>query len=730
MLAANEDFQEVSPQSLKKAAASSSPPPRNTTPANGSCKHMNGNGDHDFSSSNGGVLHDDNHHHTTNNHHHHAHRSMNGPDHMAPAESVWTTKPDGAVKVRMGSDASLDGLPAESVITWFDKTVEACAAAPAMKIKRDGKWLTWSYADYQRDVRTAAKAFIKAGLEPYHAVGIMGFNSPEWFISDIGAIYAGGIAVGIYTTNSPEACLFNAQDSHMNVIVVEDDKQLQKILSIRDQLPELKAIVQYIGQPAQSHPDVYSWTEFLALSADIPDERLAERHRDIAPNKCCTIIYTSGTTGHPKGAMLSHDNFIWTSKMVMKCALESKDEVFISYLPLSHVAAQMTDLYLPISSGGVVYFAQPDALKGTLVDTLKDARPTGFIGVPRVWEKMEEKMKAVSRGNSSTKQWIAKWAKSIGLRGNLSRLQGEDVPFGWTIASALVFKKVRQALGLDRCRLTCSGAAPIRRETQDFFLSLDIPIYDIYGMSECSGPHTVNLPGAFKLGSAGKTLFGVRTQISNPDAEGNGEICMYGRHVFMGYLGLEDKTKEALDEHSYLRTGDIGKVDADGYLFITGRLKEILITAGGENIPPVAIEDTVKEHLPIVSHAMLIGDKRKFLSILLTLKTDIDLNSGDPINTLTRPTQEWIKEATGVEVKTVEEARALEPLKKAIQKGMDEVNKKATSRAQVVQKFEILPTDFSIPGGELGPTMKTMRPKVMKKYEELIESLYPEVLDD
>jgi long-chain-fatty-acid--CoA ligase ACSBG len=514
--------------------------------------------------------------------------------------------------------------------------------------------------------------------------------------------------------------------------VVDDDKQLQKILKIRPELPHLKAIVQYTGKPVKGPEEgVYSWAEFLDLAKYVPDIALMDRHKLMAPNKCCTVIYTSGTTGNPKGAMLSHDNLIWTSKMAMLGAhlVSSPDieqEVFVSYLPLSHVAAQMTDLYLSISSGGVVYFAQPDALKGTLVDTLKEARPTALIGVPRVWEKMAERMQSIAKRNGLVKSWIGSVAQDLGLRGNLQRINGHSngTPLGWSLANAIVFKKVREALGLDRCNFTCSGAAPMMKETLEFFLSFNIQIYDIYGMSESSAPHTINLPGSFKIGSAGKELSGVSTKIDKPDADGNGEICMHGRHIFMGYLGTEEKTLEVLDEEGYLRTGDIGRKDRDGFLFITGRLKELLITAGGENVPPVPIEDMIKEELPIVSNAMLIGDKRKFLAVLLTLKSEIDLVTGAPVEKLTRSTQEWIKETCGVSVSTVSEARALTPLQKVIEKRIGEANKRATSRAQCVQKFKLLPEDFSIPGGELGPTLKLKRPFVAKKYSVEIEEFY------
>ncbi|XP_055353201.1 long-chain-fatty-acid--CoA ligase ACSBG2-like [Paramacrobiotus metropolitanus] len=660
-----------------------------------------------------------------------------GPDQCAPADNIWSIQPGTPVKIRMGSHPHTDGVQPESVPTWFTRIATNNAARPALKVKRDGAWKTWTYQQYHNDVVAAAKAFIHLGLEPFHAVGIIGFNAPEWFISDMAAIYAGGLAVGIYTTNSAEACLWNASDSRANIIVCDDDKQVQKIMKIRHELPHLKAIIQYLGTPAHGPEEgVYSWAELLDLAKYVPDVAIMERHAAIAPNKCCTVIYTSGTTGNPKGAMLSHDNLLWTSRMAMTEAfttLKSRrdiQETFVSYLPLSHVAAQMTDLYLSINTAGVVWFAQPDALKGTLVDTLREARPTALVGVPRVFEKMAEKMQAVSKKNGAVKTWIGSVAQDVGLRGNLKRFNGRSNgngngnPLGWTLANAMVFKKVRQALGLDRCIFTCSGAAPMMKETLEYFLSFNIPIYDIYGMSESSAPHTLNLPGAFKIGSAGRELIGVVTKIDKPDAGGNGEICMYGRHIFMGYLGNEEKTREVLDAQGYLHTGDIGRKDSEGFLFITGRLKELLITAGGENVPPIPIEDAIKEELPIVSNAMVIGDKRKFLAVLLTLKSEIDLTTGAPLDRLTKPAQEWIKENVGQDVSTVTEAVGLTSLQKIIEKRMALVNKRATSRAQCVQKFKLLPEDFSIPGGELGPTLKLKRNVVAAKYSDLIEQFY------
>lgn len=365
-----------------------------------------------------------------------------------------------------------------------------------------------------------------------------------------------------------------------------------------------------------------SWSDVLILGKAMRDTALEDRLRRIAINQCCTLIYTSGTTGAPKGVMLSHDNITFTTAAnANNIDLTYGKESFVSYLPLSHVAAQMADIYVCMYASAKVVFAQPDALKGTLINTLKEARPSRILGVPRVWEKIYERMMEVGRKTTGLKKCIATWAKSIGAETNQRRQeQNFSKPVGYTVANSIVFKKVKAALGLDRCQLFLSGAAPLSTEIMSYFHSLDICLTEIYGMSESTGPHTICLPKMFKVGSVGQTVPGCYTQIMNPDKEGNGEICMGGRNVCMGYLLMEDKTHEAIDNDGWLHSGDIGKLDRDGFLYITGRIKELIITAGGENIPPVFIEDSLKAELPCISNAMLIGDKRKFLSILLTMK--------------------------------------------------------------------------------------------------------------
>lgn len=639
------------------------------------------------------------------------------------ATELWTTDIDGRVRLRLESMGPASVKPT-TIMTVLKNTVQKLPNGIALGVKRDGQWKKWTYQQYHDESVKAAKSFIKLGLEPYHGVGILGFNSPEWFISYIGAIFAGGKATGIYTTNSPEACEYVLSDCQANVIVVENHAQLQKILKVWDSLPHLKAIVQYTGDVAERRENIYSWSEFLALAQDIKDEELERRFQLQAPNTCCSLIYTSGTTGNPKAVMISHDSCTWTAVTVSKqLGYKFGAEILVSFLPLSHIAAQMLDLLIPLYGGIAVYFAQPDALKGTLAETWKEIRPTAVLAVPRVWEKIMEKLQAAGAQSSNFKKKIAVWAKKKGKEGFEAKNKGESLPWGWTIANALVFKKVRSALGLDRCRLFGSAAAPIMKETLDFFASLNIRIDECYGMSESTGPHSFCTDSAHRLGSVGREMSGVQTKIDKPDEDGNGEICYFGRHVFMGYLNQDEKTKEAIDDEGWLHSGDIGKKDQDGFLYITGRIKELIITAGGENIAPVAIEDTVKEQLHCVSNCMLIGDKRKFLSMLITLKTNVNVDTYEPLDTLSPECLNWCS-SIGSSATTVQEALKDTKLLQAIQAGIDQANEKAVSRAAKVQKWSILPVDFSIPGGELGPTLKMRRPIILKKYEKTISAFY------
>ncbi|XP_069482831.1 long-chain-fatty-acid--CoA ligase ACSBG2-like isoform X2 [Ambystoma mexicanum] len=539
---------------------------------------------------------------------------------LAPADNLWTTARDGAVRLRM-EERGPASEPPVTTLQMFQDTVQRFGNLPALAVKRDGQWQTTTYLQYHQQCRAAAKSFLKLGLERFHSVGILGFNSPEWFIAEIGAIMAGGFPFGIYTTSSSEACAYVAKNAGTNILVVEDHQQLEKILQIQSQLPHLKAIVQYGPELREKRPNLYTWKEFMQIGSDIPDSKLDDIIASQKANQCCLIVYTSGTTGPPKGVMLSHDNVTWFVKRYAEAAGVQDHEIGVSYMPLNHIAAQVWDIWVPICFGGTTYFANPDALRVSPVDILKEVRPTRFIAVPRIWEKIQGALEATESASSFIQKAISTWAKSIGLAASHNLINGIDSrPWGYSLADFLVLKKLKASVGLDRCPWCHTGAAPITEDTLEYFMPLNIPILQLYGMSECSGPITVCTLSEFRLSSCGKPIPGCRTKIHMPDKDGNGEVCLWGRSVFMGYLNMAEMTTEALDEEGWLHSGDIGKLDQDGFLTITGRIKELVITAGGENIPPVPIEEALKKEVPIISNTMVVGDKRKFLSMLITLK--------------------------------------------------------------------------------------------------------------
>ncbi|XP_071425048.1 long-chain-fatty-acid--CoA ligase ACSBG1 isoform X2 [Pithys albifrons albifrons] len=647
-------------------------------------------------------------------------------EHMA--ESLWTSFADGRVRLRI--DKSCPQTPI-TVHQMFKESLEKYGSLNALASKKNGKWEKITFSEYYCLSRKAAKSFLKLGLERFHSVAILGFNAPEWFISAVGAVFAGGIVTGIYTTNSPEACQYIAHDSKTNIMVVENQKQLEKIMQIWDHLPHLKAVVLYKDSIAERHPNLYTMEEFLELGDDIPDITLDDVINSQKPNQCCVLIYTSGTTGKPKGAMLSHDNITWTSAHCSRAGdmqpAEVQQESIVSYLPLSHIAAQIYDLWTGIKWGEQVYFAEPDALKGSLINTLKEVQPTSHMGVPRVWEKIMEKIKDASAQSGFLKKKMLSWAMALSLERNLNGSSSDLKQLWARLADSLVLAKLRGALGLSCCHKHFCGAAPLTTETLHFFLGLNIPLYEAYGMSETTGPHCLSGPHLYRQHSCGKPAPGCRVKLLDKDTEGHGEICFWGRTVFMGYLNMEDRTKEAFDEEGWLHSGDLGKLDKDGFLYVTGRIKDLIVTAGGENVPPVPIEDAVKKELPIVSNAMMIGDKKKFLSMFLTLKTELDPDTSEPTDILTEQARDFCQKI-GSKATRVSEIVATrdQAVFVAIQEGIDRVNSTATNRVHCIQKWRVLPRDFSISGGELGPTMKLKRLSVLEKYREEVDSFYEE----
>jgi len=613
----------------------------------------------------------------------------------------------------------------------LNETVERIPDRVGLAQKRDGVWVKWTYTEYLRDVKNAAKGFIHLGLKPHHAVNIMGFNAPEWHISNVASIVAGGLATGIYSTNSVEAVRYVSQHSRGNIFVLEDQLQLDKVEKVLHELEHLKAIIQYTGTPTA--PGVISWNELMEIGQGLPDKLLQDRLEQQAVNQPCMLVYTSGTTGDPKGVMISQDSLSWTCRVSKDMYNWHMDqEVGVSYLPLSHVAAQVIDIYLALFGGASIYFADNMALQGTLINTLKEVKPTKFLGVPRVWEKIEEKMKEMGKQNSGIKKSVMDWAKAAALEHNLDRMEGKPGnSFSYRAARFVIFKRIHAALGLENAGCPkiggfYSSAAPLSPQTVEYFLSLDMPILELLGSSETAGPQTASLPGpGMRMGSVGKSYPHFETIILDPDENGVGEIVTRGRQVSMGYLWDEEKTRQLSDDEGWVHSGDLGRIDEDGFLFLNGRMKEIIITGGGENIAPVPIEDMLRVELePIISHVMVIGDKRKHLACVITLKTELD-ERNQPTSNLQRDVLDWLAKLGSSATTAPELIREdNEEVKQDIARRINEANKHAISQAQRVHKFMIAREEFSLSGGELTPTMKLKRHFVLEKYSAEIEEMY------
>ena len=579
----------------------------------------------------------------------------------------------------------------------FERTAASRPDAPALRTRRHGTWEVLTWRDYHHRCRCAARALIALGVEPGDHTAILGYNCEEWFIAEVATIGASAIPTGIYTTNTAEQCQYIASHCDARVVFVENEDQLAKLRAVRSQLPGLATIVQMHGEPDAR--EALSWERFLALGETIADARLDERVAAQELDDVCLLIYTSGTTGVPKAVMLTHRNVSWEVEQVGALVDVRAGDDMISYLPLSHVAEQLFALQSNVMLGTCVWFADSMELLG---ETLRDARPHHFLAVPRVWEKIQAKMEAAGVASPWLRRRIAAWARRVGTSGGEALQHGRPMPFVHRLADRLVFSKVRAALGLDRARTLVTGAAPISRRTLEFFLSLGMPIFEVYGMSETTAAATVSTPTQFRVGRAGRVIPGVELRIAE-----DGEICVRGPHVFKGYYKDVNATRETIDDDGWLHTGDIGDLDAEGYLAITDRKKELIITAGGENIAPQLVEGELMS-IPVVNQAVVIGDRRRYLSVLLTLDAE----------RLPR-----VASDVGSAARNPEEASRCARFAAYLQHEIEKVNERL-ARVQTVKRFAVLPGELSIAGGELTPTLKLKRKQIAEKYAAEIEAMY------
>ncbi|CAL4068519.1 unnamed protein product, partial [Meganyctiphanes norvegica] len=454
---------------------------------------------------------------------------------------------------------------------------------------------------------------------------------------------------------------------------------------------------------------------------------------------CSIYIYMGVPTNIQNSFILDGTSPGWVGLRILKFTLViDKIVVLVSYLPFSHTAGYITDVFLGMTSAATLYFAPPDALKGgTLLSTFQEVRPTSLLAVPRVWEKLAERMMEAASKNTGIKRVVGNWAKKHATNYHNAfrdvRKLSAFQQVNYYLAKVLVLNRIKKMIGFDRMTRFVTGAAAISPDVIDYLTSLDMPVLEGFAMAEtmAMGAICQPLPHRYKSGSVGKPLYLNEIRLGNKGdlLEGEGEVLIRGRNVCMGYHGLEEATNQTLDDDSWLHTGDIGRFDSEGFLYITGRIKELVVTAGGENVPPVLIEEIIKKEIPIISNCMLIGDHRKYLSVLVALKSEMD-TEGHPLSPLTDFCIEQLRNV-GSNATTVEEAcKEVEdqpqgPISTAINQGIARYNAHhAVSNAQKVQRWRLLPHDFSLPTGELNNTLKLKRRVAVEKYKKLIDSMY------
>lgn len=657
------------------------------------------------------------------------------------ASSLVSCDPFQPVALRM-EESGPGSMPPISVQTFLRSVAERCSGEKALAIKRDGKWDEWTYAEYLETVEGVAKGFLALGLGRQRGVGIMGLNTPETVFSILGSVFAGGLCAGIYPTNGPETVSYLANHTPFDLLLVEDSAMLEAVLAGRSPqkaFPSVKKIVLMApGSEADESRGVVTFDDVIERGKGVPGSALTEIEEEQCVNEACMLMFTSGTTGNPKGVMFSHDNLTYTARIVAETyGWDKEPQSVVSYLPMNHIAALDFDIFVLVQSGGTMYCADKNALKGTLVDTLKEVRPKKFLAVPRVWEKIVERLQEAERNSTPTKRKLMRWALAKGRENSDLLLQhgsSHKATFGYKLAHRLILSKIHAALGLDNGPAELGGshvgAAPTSQATFDYLKGLGILPLQLYGSSEVTGPHTTNTKEKIDLQTCGWDFIGVRNKILNPDSGGHGEICTVGRNVFMGYIWEEGKTADAYtdDNDKWYRSGDIGRLKSNGSLEITGRIKELIITAGGENITPVVIEENIKRVLPgVVSNVMVVGDQRKYLICLLTLRVEIDPKTAQPTDKLDKTVVDWC-EALGVPGLSTVGDFLTHPQKglldEGIQWGINAANEMALSNPSKVQKFAVLPAEFSNGGGELGPTLKLKRFFVASKYAEVIDRMY------
>ncbi|MFZ2417451.1 MAG: AMP-binding protein [Smithellaceae bacterium] len=577
----------------------------------------------------------------------------------------------------------------------------------AMRRKDYGIWHDITWTDYLENVKHVTLGLHALGVQYKEHVAIIGENRPEWLYSALGIVCAGGAWVGVYTTNPVAECEYVVGHSDAVVYICEDEEQLDKALAFRDKTPKLRKLIvwEMEGLKHYEDPMLMSFDQLLELGKeeDRKNPGLFMQLTELAkPEDIAGIIYTSGTTGPPKGALLAHEGYLWVGQAAQAIMPATNEDETISFLPLNHVYEQIFDMMFHLTVGHIVNFTENT---DTVMADMQEISPTIFHAVPRIWEKYYSGIVLKMADATWLKRTLYKIALMIGTRYNNRALTKKKVPLHLALAYHLayftVFWKLKERLGFDRVRIGVSGAAPISHEILKFFQSIGIPIREGYGMTETTGISHMSSEVDYKVGTVGKALPETQVKIAE-----DGEILVKHAGIFKGYYKDEEQTKEVLVD-GWMHTGDVGMIDEEGYLKLTDRKKDLIITAGGKNVAPQYLENLLK-FSPYINDSVVIGDRRKYLTALIVI---------DEENVTKYAQDNKVQFTTFASMTRAPEVISL------IQEEINKVNKQV-ARVENIRKFRIIDKKLYTEDGEVTPTMKVKRKSINAQFGDLIESMY------
>jgi long-chain acyl-CoA synthetase len=572
----------------------------------------------------------------------------------------------------------------------------------AFRYKKNGEWIPVTWKQHEEMSKSISKSLMALGIKKDDKVNVLGQTRLEWVQCDLGTVSIGAVTVGIYPSNLADDCAYIINHSDAVIIFVENQDQLNKILSVRKQLSKLKHIVMYDGAPSGSS-EVMTWQEFLAKGKSISDGAFLKRTEDVRPDDVASIVYTSGTTGVPKGAMLTHGNLLFTSWSSSQSLYLLPHFETLLFLPLAHVFARLV-VYFCMRTAITIAFAESIE---KVADNLKEIRPHFFASVPRIFEKVYDKINSGAQDAGGLKEKIFRWAVGVGYQVSKLQQAKKSIPGGLAVkhklANKLVLSKIQAAMG-SRLMFAVSGSAPLNKAIAEFFHACGVLLLEGIGMTENTSFTNVNRYDNNKFGTVGPAGPMIEQRVA-----ADGEVIYRGKNVMLGYYKNPEATKETIDKDGWLKTGDIGEIDEDGFLRITDRKKELIITAGGKNIAPQRIERILRTSR-YISQVAAVGDKRKYISALITLD---------------QPQVEAWATSQGIAYNSWPELVAHPKVKELIDREVAQKNKELAS-FESVKKVALIPSDFSIAAGELTPTLKIKRKVVTDRYKEQIEGMYQE----